>query len=71
MKVSEIIGELSVSTCQMLSNLRTDKIGTVVPVADKWQRADLLKLRVIGPNDGLTIKGSAVVCKLRADNIPF
>jgi hypothetical protein len=63
MTVSEIIEVLSPEARRVLERMNSDRIGVVTPASP--HRAELLTHGVIGVNGGLTIKGSAVVCKIK------
>lgn len=66
MKVGAIVAALGDECRHVLEATRGDRIGTVVPVTPAT-REGLLALELIGAGDGLTIKGSAVACKLQRE----
>lgn len=66
---------LSSLAAATLAGMSSSKIGAVVPAATLAAMngkgpavlAELRKLDIIGGNDGLTIKGSAVACVLQSE----
>jgi hypothetical protein len=69
MAVSEIIDQLSPEARLVLEGM-SDRIGTTIPHTTQAVVGELLKLDVIGARSGLTITGSAVVCKIKPE-LPF
>lgn len=68
MTVSEIIAELSPAARELLER-SSDRIGAVINT-EQLSLTDyeaLHDMGVLGKLSGLTIKGSAVVCKIKPD----
>jgi len=65
---TERMNRLSAKAASVLAAMGSSKIGAVVPLAEiDSMRAELAALDIIGSNDGLTIKGSAVACVLQSE----
>jgi len=68
MTVSQIIDQLSPAARKVLEGMGSDRIGTVVPLgANPALVFDLQEFGVVGVNGGLTIKGSAVVARVKPE----
>ena len=63
MTTSEIIKAMSPEARRTVENMSSALIGTVAPAS----RPELSDFDLIGPNGGLTIKGSAVAERLQRE----